>query len=733
MSINTEIYGTDYINDWGNKAKTTRKSIWQFVLDNKLEINKLPDESPCYCGMYKDNYFINAFLCNSDKSFTPVYRNDTPTKSWFFIRNYDNPAGKPLALTVTSQTPSCRWAHLNNTGSLSNAYAEYTNHFIFNLQLTKLLFVPYIVCSSQGIFDVSEYFIRLDEYVTTYHNTYPYINGAYMIPYYNRGTDDSPDWSALTNYDRYFMFAMIDMFSDDFKAKFTNFECTFSLMSTASGRSDYKNYIPILGFGSVPKRDLPEHPIGLDPTTTRYIYNNNDTPTRVKYCVPYSQDMIKEIYKQIAYFGVFFLGEGSGEFNHLSILSDRIYCGTIENGITYGNYTHGLRNATNPQFLWGDTSDSPYDPSTPPETNNWIDFPSGSYSYNSHPALGHWYHTNSSAIIEEIMEKVNEIDLENYDTSATFGLNPIDGILEIKCIFFTPQRETYEGQSLAAGISIGLLDLQLESSITYFSGYRPTNYVIGPLWCNGIFKDFRDYEPYTWASFTDAFCGSVDVAPSKIINRWLTVIQTIDPVSGDKISALYASADENYLGERVATVTGNCAMDLPINGLKISDFQRNQYLLSRQISQDKIEAGAQILNAAAGATISGVSKNPAGAVLQGLGGIARFAENISEINTKEHVLNNTVPSPAKIQNGTSNCEYGCVFNPRLTLGLTETSSNYDEEKYGNLSGFAGYKVATPQSCETGTHIFAHPKVHISGTRQEEFMLIDQLQKGIYVK
>ena len=101
--------------------------------------------------------------------------------------------------------------------------------------------------------------------------------------------------------------------------------------------------------------------------------------------------------------------------------------------------------------------------------------------------------------------------------------------------------------------------------------------------------------------------------------------------------------------------------------------------------------------------------------------------------TVETQMTHLVPSVSKINAGTSNVEAGVVSGPTLFLYLPKMNENYDQLLYGNLTGFAGYKVVKPKDLNAGTHIFSHPKVSISGTKNEAYMLVDQLQKGIIIK
>ena len=136
---------------------------------------------------------------------------------------------------------------------------------------------------------------------------------------------------------------------------------------------------------------------------------------------------------------------------------------------------------------------------------------------------------------------------------------------------------------------------------------------------------------------------------------------------------------------------------------------------------------------AGGASISGLMGNTIGAATQAIGTIANA--EIASINTEtiNYQLQHSTPAVSKISAGTSTVEIGVVSGPTLFLYIPRMDENYNQLLYGNLTGFAGYKVVKPKDLTAGTHIFSHPKVSISGTRSEAYMLIDQLQKGIIIK
>ena len=256
------------------------------------------------------------------------------------------------------------------------------------------------------------------------------------------------------------------------------------------------------------------------------------------------EEEIAQIGSHMGVFFIFDISKASADNDDYDV-----FLGLLDSdAISTGEYSRGEDNRNSPQFDWNTTDDGEFDPNVVPEDNNWTDNPPNPYQYFFNLCIGHWYTTENSGYIDELLSKVNAVDLDTYDKSAVFGMNPIDGILDIKCVFVDERNMifSYDPSSPTDVVNIGLLSFQslYHDSFNKLAGAAPSKYIVGPKWCKGIYKDFRDFEPYTWASFSDSFCGSVDVSPSKIIDRWLTVVQTVDPITGDKISSLYASKAE---------------------------------------------------------------------------------------------------------------------------------------------------------------------------------------------
>ena len=479
--------------------------------------------------------------------------------------------------------------------------------------------------------------------------------------------------------------------------------------------------------------------------TSRII--GGDTACRC-YCnaADYTKAEFKEAVRHAtACFGMFFTdSEAYAETAQLD--DDTMHLGVLDNGVGYGEYTSGEKNTEQPQFGWKTMNESDYDPSNPPTPpqpslpDNWNDSTNPHYLTASRVLPNHWYLCKET-LLKEVFSKLTDIDLTTLDKNLTYGLNPIDCVIQMKRIFFSYSIALEQlTPTQVTDIAIGKKSINIKpepSNTLVATEYnRPytfeciTGYPVGE---PSIYRDFRSYLPYASCAFYDAFCGIIEIDPAKILNKYITITQTVDFLSGDKITSLYASENQQNRGERIATLNGNCSENLPINGVQAADFIRNNYLLMQAKDISIWNTISKSAMGAGGASISGLMGNTIGAATQAIGTIANA--EIASINTEtiNYQLQHSTPAVSKISAGNSSVEIGVVSGPTLFLYIPRMDDNYNQSLYGNLTGFAGYKVVKPKDLTVGTHIFSHPKVSISGTRSEAYMLIDQLQKGIIIK
>lgn len=662
---------------------------------------------------------------------------------------------------------------------LSSSVSDYASsirnqniNFITQMPCRRVVLVPFITCSDGNDSSVATY--DLDTYLTTYKTTKPRIISVSFATYIAYNDSDAPTSSNKRQL-KYFAMSLLQSSN-----KFSNHYVTIQGSNTRKPAENLfypyllmSPYIP-LGGALNNGHSNNNKPSGLSTQTwassfdnsnwysvmavcdlgdmgwTNWSGNNTGETGRNEYLYcnadNLTADEIRESVRAgLACFGMFFT-DSTVNAQTKQLDDAGMFLGTLVNGIGYGDYTEGTANRGQPQFNWKAMNESDYDPLNPPTPpqpslpDNWKDSTNPHYSIANRILPNHWYLCDEF-LLKEVFSKLTDIDLNTLDKNLTYGLNPIDCVIQMKRIFFnysialeqlTPTQVT--------DIAIGKKSINItpspSNSLVVTEYNRPytfecvTGYPVGE---PSIYRDFRSYLPYASCAFYDAFCGIIEIDPAKILNKYITITQTVDFLSGDKITSLYASENQQNRGERIATLNGNCSENLPINGVQAADFIRNNYLLMQAKDISIWSTISKSAMGAGGASISGLMGNTIGAATQAIGTIANA--EIASINTEtiNYQLQHSTPAVSKISVGTSTVEIGVVSGPTLFLYIPRMDENYNQLLYGNLTGFAGYKVVKPKDLTAGTHIFSHPKVSISGTRSEAYMLVDQLQKGIIIK
>ena len=709
----------------------------------------------------------------NNKRFMDIYKsaqggggNGNAVKDWYVRWNPDPFLGNG---------PSSSYPNYLNS-SVSDYASSIRNqniNFITQMPCRRVVLVPYITCSNENDSSVGTY--DLDTYLTTYKTTKPRIISVSFATYIAYKDSDAPTSSDKRQL-KYFAMSLLQSSN-----KFSNHYITIKDSNTRNPAENLfypyllmSPYIP-LGGALNNGHSNNNKPSGLDTQTwsperfdysawysvmavcdlgdmgwTNWSGDNTGETGRNEYLYcnadNLTADEIRESVRAgLACFGMFFTDSVANA--QTKQLDDAgMFLGTLVEGIGYGDYTEGTANREQPQFNWKAMNESDYDPLNPPTPpqpslpDNWNDSTKPHYSVANRILPNHWYLCNEF-LLKEVFSKLTDIDLTTLDKNLTYGLNPIDCVIQIKRIFFNYSIALEQLiTSQVTDIAIGKKSINITPSASnnlvateYNRTYTfecITGYPVGE---PSIYRDFRSYLPYASCAFYDAFCGIIEIDPAKILNKYITITQTVDFLSGDKITSLYASESQQNRGERIATLSGNCSENLPINGVQAADFIRNNYLLLQAKDISLWNTISKSAMGAGGASISGLMGNTIGAATQAIGTIANA--EIASINTEtiNYQLQHSTPAVSKISAGTSNVEIGVVSGPTLFLYIPRMDDNYNQSLYGNLTGFAGYKVVKPKDLTAGTHIFSHPKVSISGTRSEAYMLIDQLQKGIIIK
>lgn len=748
MQIDRNIWGpeTEWITNTvdNNTVTSLRAALGAYMthqfgdyLASEMTLNALIDNSINFCAAVEDTrdfYKAKSLVFDDNGDILPLYE-DAEAINFAWVINpywaYGNGMSGYIPYWVNDDKN--RWSEWASKSAMESADGNFGFQAtpIFKQKLNKIIGFIYVCVSTDDTVESGTIEMTLESWISSGHTTRPYLRRVFM----QLATCSNPgvtSWNGFCNsIDDYFDITL-------------NLECSSEIKSKGSLKSSYgfyadssrKQQVTIMGFNNSDYEyvNSGHHPIGVDPDETHYFYNVDHD--KVAYIREYSEDLIEEIYHQVAFYGIFFTG--AKNYNQTFPLSDNdVYCGTIdENGFTHGEYTRGADNLLQPQFEWEDTEDSPYDPLRPPTPpNNWsTDFPSKYSTYAKYLA-NHWYLFSDNDLYKFFAE-VNNVDLNTLDKNTTYGLNPIDGVLQVKRIFanFTTAKN-HLSTTASQYTKIGSLQLDIGSQVANVATFNETyTKDCGTKYAGEIYPDFRTYAPFTSICFYDAFCGVIELQPEKVLNKYISVEQTIDFLLGDKITSVYASPDGSVSKRvRIATLHGNCAEDIPVNGQAVADYQRNKYILTQQKTQQEYTTAGRFAMGVGGATISAVEGNFVGAIAQIIGAGENLGAGITGIKTTEQLLEHTVPSIVRVSQGSANVEDGVIFPPMLIIFPPKMLESYNESDYADKTGFSGYKIDTLANCGVGTHIVSHPRIEISGTSSEMYTIVDQLQKGIYVK
>lgn len=729
------------------------------------------------------NYFFTSFITSTIQG----YGNLTTRWSGFYVNAPSSPSGtQGYEFTAMRWLPGDPEDSSIQIGVPSSAYPYYVTSYATRNQLTfitqfpcrRVVLVPTVTCSDDALNPTNVRTYDLYTYLNQYKETHPIVWSIQVSVYTKAGASDLPTSSDRRVLRQTMIMASNTPLSLPFRdgspyvqtmaagGTLVNEDNPFmapQIIPTGSNCTPIGGPINVGLGASISASGLWEITggNGYDSFSVWAVINcgalefNNWTARIIGggtdcrcYCnaADYTKSEFREAVRHAtACFGMFFTDSAS--YAETAQLDDDVmHLGVLVNGVGYGEYTSGDKNTEQPQFGWKTMNESDYDPSNPPTPpqpslpDNWNDSTKPHYLTASRVLPNHWYLCKET-LLKEVFSKLTDIDLTTLDKNLTYGLNPIDCVIQMKRIFFSYSIALEQlTPTQVTDIAIGKKSINIKpepSNTLVTTEYnRPYTFecIAGyPVGEPTIYRDFRSYLPYASCAFYDAFCGIIEIDPAKILNKYITITQTVDFLSGDKITSLYASENQQNRGERIATLSGNCSENLPINGVQAADFIRNNYLLMQAKDISLWNTISKSAMGAGGASISGLMGNTIGAATQAIGTIANA--EIASINTEtiNYQLQHSTPAVSKISAGTSNVEIGVVSGPTLFLYIPRMDDNYNQSLYGNLTGFAGYKVVKPKDLTAGTHIFSHPKVSISGTRSEAYMLIDQLQKGIIIK
>lgn len=611
--------------------------LWNWFNDGSLSLNDEIDKTICYVGMFnRDLPQLNMVGLVKDTYNTienPLYYTDnTQIQSFFFgaITNYNEFAdnldwGYSRLYTDNYTYVDNRLRRykggLQGTAPYSpNNPRNCNSNGVMNVMQsiglkTFILEIMVRYKTGMGVYGPTSTQCTLKEYIeqtTEWKSEHPIIWAAARVWYRSNknGTYSSTKPSG------YFC-ELVPCFTLPFKTDVSgyteNVTYTLTMCRTTSTRT---GYFPIYGALSPELQDAWTTATEQRVAGVLMGVNRGELYTLVssgyrEYWLELdgtNDDNIEYIRRGAAAYGMFFcdnIGTLANSGQDLTRwIDDNMCLGTVdENGLTNGDYTHGVQNATQRHFTWKTTIDSDFDPSRPPPDvdptiySDTTDFNvlGGVASFNKMYAIDN---SNllmlAQALSTAINTRLGDLPPLDYSLETFLTSNPLDVIVSLR---------KYPVASLTTGtpepIKFGAYENANVQGIPFIKSYDKITFTFSNSARNSLYQhfgDFRDYEPYTHAELIVPFCGTVAINPADFLGHDINVHMIIDYITG--ACTAYIAAD----GLVVTSISGTVGVDIPLSGIQQAtlESQRVNAVMNRK------SADINANNAVVGGLVSSV-------------------------------------------------------------------------------------------------------------------------------
>lgn len=328
-----------------------------------------------------------------------------------------------------------------------------------------------------------------------------------------------------------------------------------------------------------------------------------------------TDENIEWIMKGAAAYGLFFCTEigtlGNSGRDADRWVDNNMYLGIIRSdGMTYGEYSHGLDNAEQQQYGWKSSTETPYVPGQ--NTNIYsqqtrikaighIDTMTKRYVLDSNAIQA--MAVDMFAIMSDLSEQgTNWGDLMSKSLDAFLVQNPIDCIVSLKKY---PVKNIPKNNTL---VNIQYGRYTSGSAAAYECLADVYTYAFTPREIQPRFgRSFLDYEPYTSAELFIPYCGTVNLRMCDILGKTLQPFICVDFYTGQCTGFVMCD------GIVIETIQGTIAVDVPVTGIQTATIEgqlQNAANISRQARVNQfaqyaksglIVGAATFVNPAAGA------------------------------------------------------------------------------------------------------------------------------------
>lgn len=689
MAVNENVYGlsTEWTPAFFQQAEITdknkvayfganSKTLSSGVTAGKLSYSQPIDNSLSYCGLGSESALSHvAFFGYKDNQRKLLEYNDRQVTNFGFFEKTTNTNYTIVISINVNELNRVSWRNdintsFNNVNDLSPLTVVNPHNIILFAQV-------------EGKADLSH------SWTTVGLSDLPGVVERYGWRYFRRvkltayfgNVDDNVSFSASAGYSpipsnyKAFQIGLLDEYNCSEKsARFYMY-------------SGINNSNVVWGFPS-------DNTIYNDSNIINIAYVPENAKTHLKIAsnegyIEYYDTMFEDIIKSIACFGLYFTGTQSVAENG-DLTNSAMYIGLIDaDGIGRGRYLQGAATAQAPQAAasYKDMHNTGYDPSAV-DTTQYIN-DTLFYSSQSSHAFTKMYileGTDVSSLANELYTAVSEApqgeEIERYNQSVFLTQNPIDCIISLKKFpmgigTLTPKVNmklgSYECTTQGR-------PLPYNTGVYSFAFSRNTN--------NGLkdwFGDsFLDYEPYTKVELTVPFCGTVEI-PCCYMYEYDTieVKLIVDFITGACTAYILSR------GITIDSVSGNCAVNLPVNGIQSANLDAQIYSAAAARDKSAFSSGLGLIG---GLVTMGVGIATGGMAAIAGGAIAAIASGTNMVlqdKKIEYELQHMQLPLKQISaaSGAISQSYDMRCKLRITRPVLDTE-HYDPEIYADTTGFA---------------------------------------------
>ena len=763
MAINENVYGAQstWLNSWFLSTGQMKTKCVNFTGGNQLDLSsslgvgntagktphdQLIDRSICTNALGTESLYshINYLYGTSGGAVTDIYTDDVQITEFYYCENdRQNQLGDRLPqFNSTGQADMWKTYATPNPVNFSDRTIP-----IVEMNPKKILYILQVLpCTAAGS---SGSWVILGDYhnnVNSVRSDYPYIMAARLTPRIDNSNTNSPERVAFTDATAGFGIAINREFTN---SNNTDWRINYTIFRGISEN----NGIWLYGFARPPFDKFPaidDSPILLLGDTQDIRQIAGDT----YFFHEYTDDFKEYLIRQAACFGVFFRVESTGgRIYDIPLDNDSVYLGVIDDqGVGHGDYTKGSNNQNNAVWNWDNYNQAGYDYTKPYDPTPYDKTTVFGNNDVANTFIKYWALSPAGvmALCDNIYSYINSVDTSTDDitkaiTKTFYTNNPLDVIVGLKRFpFDIVDYVGYTGQS--DSVKLGNLS-------TNIAGYPITGqYTVVNFGSYDVFPKFDDtfldYAPYTYFELIVPFCGSVRLDPALFMGKKLQLKMIVD---------LYTGACTCYILSNslcIDSVSGNCAVDIPVSGIQSADFQNSVQNAITNVKNAKINQYAfnQRGNLAfATATLSGGSLGSpyaaiAGNVLQNmttsLSSALSLGSNITNAQ-KQSIQNDLDVSKAEYELQHVQTPFNSVgsqsaansfveeMQSRLIIYRPKFLDGWDSAIYGKTVGFACIRDGLVSSF----HGYTIGNINLDGinaTTQEKQMIAAAFANGVYL-